>query len=180
MRRIKRSAVAIILVGLSILTLTLVLSRPDVQTELGIETGRNDASRVAAGAVQLQTFHYQRCGHSVTRTVDVQPEWVGLTPEELSASLDMGWRVSDFQSARITMSKNLMLFCPQHYVLMPDDSGAVSIWTNRYGDGMEKVRETSITLVDLPETQRESVRVGVGFDSEGLADEYLISQTSGR
>ncbi|GHU74496.1 hypothetical protein AGMMS49992_16110 [Clostridia bacterium] len=177
---LKKSALALILIGLSVVTMTVALSRQSAQTEAGLEAGKRDASRIAAGAVQLQSIHYQRCGHSVTRTVDIQPEWAGLSPDELTEKLDMGWHVTEFAPDRITMSKNLMLFCPQHYVLMPDDSGVVSLWTNRYGEGMEKLRETEIRLTDLPETQREVVRVGVAFDSEASANEYLISQTAGR
>ncbi|MDR2657193.1 MAG: hypothetical protein LBB86_05130 [Oscillospiraceae bacterium] len=182
-KRIRISALAIILVGLSVITLAITLSRGaqlGVEGEDGLTAGRSDAARVAAGAVQLQTIHYQRCGHSVLRTVDSQPEWAGLTPDELTARLDMGWRVTDFAPDRITMSKNVMLFCPQHYVLMPDETGQICVWTNRYGDGMERVRDTSVTLADLPETQRELVRVGVAFDSESEADAYLVEQTSGR
>jgi hypothetical protein len=111
--------------------------------------------------------------------VEAQPEWAGMTPEELAGRLDMGWRVTDFSPGRITMSKNVMLFCPQHYVLMPDETGQVCVWTNRYGEGMERVRDTSVTLADLPEAQRELVRVGVAFDSETLADQYLTTQASG-
>ncbi|GHU67294.1 hypothetical protein FACS1894184_06880 [Clostridia bacterium] len=181
-RRFKISALAIILVGLSVLTLTIALSRGagfGAVDEDGLTTGSADSSRVAAGAVQLQTIHYQRCGHSVTRTIDAPPEWAGMRSDELSAKLDMSWRVSDFASDRITMSKNVILFCPQHYVLMPDETGQVCVWTNRYGEGMEKVRDTTTSLADLPEVQRELVRSGMAFDSDGQADEYLVSQVSG-
>ncbi|MDR1598679.1 MAG: hypothetical protein LBS11_02220 [Oscillospiraceae bacterium] len=178
-RRFSISALAVVLVGLSVVTLGFALLRGAEVGEDGLETGRADASRVAAGATQLQTIHYQRCGHSVTRSVEAQPEWAGMTPEELAGRLDMGWRVTDFSPGRITMSKNVMLFCPQHYVLMPDETGQVCVWTNRYGEGMERVRDTSVTLADLPEAQRELVRVGVAFDSETLADQYLTTQASG-
>ena len=129
--------------------------------------------RIQAGCVMRQTLNYQRCGHSVVRTVDVPAEWVGMAREQLEEQLDMSWRITDFGPLRITMLRNLMLFCPQHWVLMPDEAGRVCIWVNRYGEGMERVYETDWLLANMPEAEREQVRIGKAFDLLEEAESFL-------
>lgn len=135
--------------------------------------GAVQPARIQTGCVQRQTLYYQRCSHSVLRSVDVPAEWVGMDRGQLEERLDMSWRISDFGPLRITMQRNLMLFCPQHWVLMPDEAGRVCMWVNRYGEGMECVYETDWLLADLPEEEREQIRIGKAFDLLEEAESFL-------
>lgn len=135
--------------------------------------GMIQTDRVQDGCVQRQTINYQRCGHAVTRTVDIPAEWLGMDREQVEARLDMAWRVTDFAPLRIVMQRNVMLFCPQHWVLMPDETGRVCIWVNRYGEGMERVYETEWLLSAMPEADQEQIRIGMAFELLEEAESYL-------
>jgi len=169
---------AILLAGLVMIAAGVMIAhfgRTQAQAqEPGVETGYQ-AGRVAVGAVFRQTINYQRCGHSVTRTVDAPAAYTGLNNEGLADKLGMSWRVTDFSPSVIAMTKNVMLFCPQHVVLMPDATGQVCVWVNQYGDGMETVTETDYQLTDLDESEREAVRVGKAFDTREEAEGFLKS-----
>ncbi|HML45302.1 MAG TPA: hypothetical protein PKE04_00970 [Clostridia bacterium] len=135
--------------------------------------GATQPARIQTECVMRQTLNYQRCGHSVVRTLDVPAEWVGMDRAQMEEQLDMSWRITDFGPLRITMQRNLMLFCPQHWVLMPDETGRVCIWVNRYGEGMERVYETEWLLANMPETEGEQVRIGKAFDLLEEAEGFL-------
>jgi hypothetical protein len=145
------------------------------QNNTSQETVKTAVSRVAVGAQLEQTLNYQRCGHSVVRTVTSPPEWAGLSADELNDKIDMAWRVTEFSPERILMSENIMSFCPAHYVLMPDETGMVCVWSNRLGDGMERVYDTGINLTDTREDVRELIRVGRAFDTLDEAQAYIKS-----
>ncbi|MDR1570376.1 MAG: hypothetical protein LBS72_07820 [Oscillospiraceae bacterium] len=169
----KRLSVALVLIGLLLVSVGIAVSMRSTQSENGALTAVPPAARIQAGSVLRQTLVYQRCGHQVARTVDTPQEWIGLTYEELQPKLDMAWRVTDFSPSEISMRENLMLFCPQHWVLMPDETGQICVWVNRYGEGLERVYETSWTQSHLPESARETVRIGKAFDLLEEAEAYL-------
>jgi hypothetical protein len=172
-----RTLLIVLLVGLLLIAAGIYASfRTKQPNNIDIqETAKTNVARVAIDAQLEQTLNYQRCGHSVVRTVSAPPEWAGLSAEELNNTIDMAWRVTEFSPDRILMSENIMSFCPAHYVLMPDETGMVCIWSNRYGDGMERVYDTGIALTDTREDVRELIRVGRAFDTLEEAQSYIKS-----
>ena len=144
-----------------------------ISDENGRSAAKTGVLRVSAGCQLEQTLVYQRCGHSVIRTVDAPAEWVGLTQSELVPKLDMAWRMTQFEPSKIKMRENIMLFCPSHWIVMPDETGQVCVWTNRYGEGLERVLETEYALGDISEEIRESIRNGRPFNSRGEAEQFV-------
>jgi len=156
----------VLLIGLLLITGGIYASvRSRQRAEDGQSAARTNAARVAIGCRLEQTLVFQRCGHSVVRTVDAPPEWTGLTQAELEPKLDMAWRMTEFDSNKIKMRENIMLFCPSHWIIMPDGTGQVCVWTNRYGEGLERVYETDYSLMDISEDIREGIRNGRAFDT---------------
>ena len=76
------------------------------------------------------------------------------------------------------MQRALPLHCPQHAVLMPDDSGMLCIWENRYGDALALVKELGLFMSELPEALQQEVRTGKGFDTQEALEKWLESADS--
>jgi len=126
---------------------------------------------VAAGCHQAQALEYVRCGHEVLRRLPVPPEWVGKTKDGVLERLEEQYRLTAFSPSLIEISSRLELFCPQHFVLMLDGEGGLSVFRNTYGFGMDKITELRMPRVD--ETLREKFVRGLPFDSREALDEFV-------
>lgn len=125
----------------------------------------------------IQKLTFTPCGHELIRRQVLPPELHGKTRSELEKAYDL-WRITAFAPAQVEMEQALSLFCPEHAVLMPDDSGQLCIFRNRYGDALALVRELGVPLSDLPDEIQEQLRPGKGFDSESDLEQWLESVLS--
>lgn len=136
-----------------------------------------DRTTIEEGCEILQTLRYTRCEHTVSRRMAAPAELYGKTMEEAAALYD-GWQLTSFTPKEIVMEQELPLFCPEHMVLLPDGTGYVCVFENRYGDAMALVRQLPIQLSALPAAAREEVEMGKGFASPEELDEWLESVES--
>ena len=113
----------------------------------------------------------------MTRRQRLPAELAGMTKDELAAKYDQ-WVITSFSPAQVSMERALALYCPEHVVLMPDESGQLCIFRNRYGDALALVRELGVPLSDLPDDVQEEVRPGLGFDDEVTLEKWLESVQS--
>ena len=138
----------------------------------------SDASaRLSAECELLQRVTFSPCGHEMTRRQRLPAELAGMTKDELAAKYDQ-WVITSFSPAQVSMERALALYCPEHVVLMPDESGQLCIFRNRYGDALALVRELGVPLSDLPDDVQEDVRAGMGFDDEVTLEKWLESVQS--
>ncbi len=152
-------------------------SAPDLNTTPPPENAADAAqtsTRVEAGCELVQLMKYNRCDHEVTRRTPIPQELVGKTRQEVEAAYE-GWQVTEFLPKRVSMARVLSLYCAQHVVLMPDESGILSVFENKYGDAMAFVRSLETSLDALPESIQEEVRMGKGFDSLKDVEQWLES-----
>lgn len=157
-------------------------SAPDLNATLPPENAAADAagaqpSLVEAGCELVQQLSYSRCGHDVTRRTPIPQELVGKTLKDVEAAYE-GWQVTEFLPKRITMARLFSLYCAQHVVLMPDESGILAIFENKYGDAMALVRSLETSLDSLPASIQEEVRLGKGFDTLADLEQWLESMES--
>jgi hypothetical protein len=129
-------------------------------------------SRVEAGCELIQQMSYSRCGHNVDRRTPLPQELVGKSRQDVESAYD-GWQVTEFLPKRITMARLFPLYCAQHVVLMPDESGVLGVFENKYGDAMAFVRSLETSLDSLPESVQEEVRLGKGFDTLADLEQWL-------
>ena len=61
---------------------------------------------------------------------------------------------------------------------MPDASGVLCIFENRYGDALALVRSLDTPLSSLPESLQEELRQGKGFDSVEELERWLENAES--
>lgn len=157
-------------------------SAPDLDTTLPPESAAADEagtqpSRVEAGCELVQLLKYSRCDHEVTRRTPLPQELVGKTRQDVESAYE-GWQVTEFLPKRITMARLFPLYCSQHVVLMPDESGVLGVFENKYGDAMAFVRSLETNLDSLPESIQEEVRLGKGFDTLADLEQWLESVES--
>lgn len=125
----------------------------------------------------IQHLTYAPCGHSLTRRQALPAELAGKTRADLEAAYDL-WQVTSFAPAEVTMEQSFALYCPEHLILMPDDSGMLCIFENRYGDALALVESLDLPLSELPDSYQEELRPGKGFSTHEELTLYLESLDS--
>ena len=81
---------------------------------------------VEEGCQLIQTIHYARCGHDVTRRVAADKEYKGCTLQQMQQAFS-DWSITSFSPSEIEMSCTMQLYCPEHLVVMPDGAGVLGI-----------------------------------------------------
>jgi hypothetical protein len=149
---------------------------PDLTSTLppenAADAGGAQPSRVEAGCELVQELTYSRCDHKIDRRTPIPQELVGKTLKDVEAAYE-GWQVTEFLPKRITMARLYPLYCAQHVVLMPDESGVLAVFENKYGDAMALVRSLETSLDSLPGSIQEEIRLGKGFDTMADLEQWL-------
>lgn len=165
---------SVMLVGMALLLFTALMPKATVDDMLP-ETAqvRSDAQMTTAADCQIiQHMTYAPCGHNLTRRQVIPAELAGQNREALSAAYD-SWQITSFASAEVVMEQTLALYCPEHVVLMPDESGMLCVFQNKYGDALALVKELDLLLTELPDNVQQSLRHGKGFPTIEEAEKWL-------
>lgn len=125
----------------------------------------------------IQTLTYTPCGHEITRRQSLPEELVGKGRTALETTYDQ-WQITSFAPAEVRMVQALDMHCPEHLVLMPDDSGTLCVFRNKYGDALALVSEMNILLEELPDAVQEELRPGKGFSTQEEIDLWLEANDS--
>lgn len=180
MKKGKKLALAAAVIALLTLVFTMPATGQAPQERAAERTEEEQAEqaaenrpRAAAGCQVIQTMRFSRCGHSVTRRVAAPKEIVGADFQAAQGYYDL-WRLDAFSPDQIEMSREIALFCPMHWVLACSEAGEIVLTQNRYGDGMA-IEKTypGIALDSFDANTRESLRQGMGFDSQEEAEAFL-------
>lgn len=163
------------LLGMAILMIVGLTPRsaaaPDAEPDAA-QVAQDAAQSLDASCEMLQHLTYTPCKHQLTRRQTLPPDLVGKTRADLEAAYD-AWQVTGFSPTQITMEQNLDMFCPEHFILMPDDSGMLCIFQNKYGDALALVEEMGVLLSELPDSYQEELRGGKGFDTQAELVQWL-------
>ena len=172
---------AAVLLGMALLLIVGLTPRtaaaPDVDLPDTALVGADTAVTLAETCQLVQHLTYAPCGHELTRRQALPPELVGQGRAALEAAYDL-WQVTSFAPEEVVMAQALPMYCPEHVILMPDESGMLCVFKNRYGDALAMVRELNIPLSELPDDLQEDLRSGKGFDTEEDLDLWLESNES--
>lgn len=143
---------------------------------LGLNTGSEMTGgrreKVEESCTLLQTVHYDRCGHAVTRRVEVDKEYQGATLEQMQQAF-ADWSITSFAPTEIVMSCRMPIYCPDHLVVMPDNAGVLGVYINELGQGYTLQRQLEAPLTDLPEDVLEKVHLGLSFATMGEIENWL-------
>lgn len=139
--------------------------------------GTNSNARVADGCELLETLSYTRCEHTVTRRVAAPTELYGKSLDDVKALYD-DWQITEFTAKEIKMSQQPDLYCPDHMVLLPNETGMLCVFQNKYGDALALVSELKTELSALPASMQEEVRRGIGFATLAELEQWLENAES--
>ena len=142
---------ALLIVGLTPRT----VSAPEAD-QPATQAGVDAAALLQEGCQLIQHMTYAPCGHELTRRQSLPADLVGKGRADLEAAYDL-WQVTGYSPTEVTMEQALNLYCPEHLVLMPDESGMLCIFRNRYGDALGLVSELNIPLAELPDAVQEEL-----------------------
>ena len=157
-----------ILIGLSAAVIAVTVAAGWGGTQMTAQ----EKQTVEENCELLQTVHYSRCGHEVTRRIRADKEYRGATLKQIQEAFP-DWSVTSFSSAEIVMSCTLKLYCPDHLVVMPDGAGVLGVYTNAYGDGYALEKQLEVPVGDLTEDAMESVHLGLAFASMEEIESWL-------
>mgnify|MGYP001042061460 CR=1 FL=1 len=164
---------ALLIVGLTPRT----ASAPDVSDPSAAQVGADAAALLSADCQLIQHMTFTPCGHELTRRQSLPPELAGKGRADLEAAYDL-WQVTSFAPGEVSMEQALPMYCPEHLVLMPDDSGMLCVFQNKYGDALGLVSELNLPLSELPDAIQEELRPGKGFSTQEELDAWLESAES--
>lgn len=162
----------LLIVGLTPRSATAPQADPDAA-----QVGSDTMQALNADCVMVQHLSYAPCGHSLTRRQTLPPDLAGKTRADLEAAYD-AWQVTSYAPAEVTMEQSLNMYCPEHVVLMPDDSGMLCIFQNKYGDALALVEALELPISDLPDSYQEELRPGKGFDAQEELAQWLEAADS--
>ena len=132
----------------------------------GLNTGAQmtaqEKQTVEADCQLVQTIHYTRCGHEVTRRITVDKEYHGANLKQMQEAF-ADWAITSYAAKEIVMSCSRNLFCPDHLVVMPDGAGVLGVYYNEYGDSYALQKQLEVPVGDLDAEAMESIHLGLPF-----------------
>lgn len=138
------------------------------------EEAAGDQARLHKDASILQTLCFSLCGHSVTRRFALPSSLAGADFSTIQAQYDQ-WQVEEFSPEKVSMNREVDLFCPLHWVVACNEAGEIVRCRNLYGDGMAIDKVYPLTMSELGEEDRENMLLGLGFDSAQEADAWVAA-----
>ena len=130
--------------------------------------------RIEADCQIIQTMGFSRCGHSVTRRISAPESTVGMDFSRLQAYYAL-WQIEDFSREKVTMRREIPLYCPMHEVLSVNEAGEVVLCRNVYGDGMAVTKTYDRMMKEFDGDTQAVLLAGMGFDSREAAEAWLGS-----
>lgn len=120
--------------------------------------------KVAANAQLILKKYYQNCEHTINEYVEIPPELVNMTEEEVQAEYP-DWEVIGFDTGKVTIYKEFEGECGEHFKLKVEDGKVVIYIINP--DGSESVYEkTNISSEYLTETDLINMQDGLEIYSK--------------
>lgn len=176
---------ALVAVVLIVRPWNLFANQDNKQEQRGSEMDNNESAAeslsqggpLEPGAMLNQTLTYLPCGHIVQRRVDAPTELIGMDRTGIEKALP-DYRVTAFSGKEAAMRRDMSMFCPDHWVLMPDAQGELCIWQNLMGEEMVRLRGLGIGAEDVPESEQNAVRSGKAFSSAEELEGWLESADS--
>lgn len=138
----------------------------------GVQPAAKEKESVEENCQLVQTIHYVRCGHDVTRRIAADREYVGASLAQMQEAFK-DWSITSFAPTEIIMSCSLALYCPDHLVVMPDGEGMLGVYNNEYGDGYALKKQLLVPIGDLTEEMMTTIHLGVGFASMQEIESWL-------
>lgn len=124
--------------------------------------------KISSNSVLILKKYYKECGHTINEYVEMLPELVNLTEEELSDKFQ-DWKLINFSTREVILLKKFEGTCGEHFTLK-EENGNVIIY-KILADGTKQVYErTSISTEFLPETDLIEMKSEDGIQVYGIEE----------
>lgn len=137
-----------------------------VQEETRVVNSTED--KIASNSILILKKYYKECGHTINEYVDMLPELVNMTQDEVEEEFKE-WDLIGFSSQEVTLLKEINENCGEHFSLKEENGKVVIYKTSE--DGTEQVYEkTEISTEFLPETDLMQMQSEEGIKVYGLEE----------
>ena len=137
-----------------------------VQEETRVVNSTED--KIASNSILILKKDYKECGHTINEYVDMLPELVNMTQDEVEEEFKE-WDLIGFSSQEVTLLKEINENCGEHFSLKEENGKVVIYKTSE--DGTEQVYEkTEISTEFLPETDLMQMQSEEGIKVYGLEE----------
>lgn len=106
--------------------------------------------KVSSNSALVLKKYYKECGHTINEYVEMLPELVNLTEEEISDKFQ-DWDLIGFSTREVTLLKEFEGTCGEHFSLR-EENGVVVIYRILADGTRELYEKTEISTEFLPET----------------------------
>lgn len=158
-----------VLIGTAVAFVVVALA---IGLNTGVQMTAQENQTVQANCHLVQTIHYTRCGHEVTRRVTADKEYQGASLKQMQEAFP-DWSITSFAPGEIIMSCSQALYCPEHLVVMPDGAGVLGVYLNEYGDSYALQKQLEVPVGDLGADVMETIHLGVAFHSMQEIEAWL-------
>lgn len=128
------------------------------QAKLEKETNSSEEKISPNCRVTLKRY-YNQCRHIINEYVDILPELVNQTKEQLQKEY-INWEIKKYSSTEIVLYKEFDSECGQHFVLRNND-GKIAIYIKNANNQEELYEKTEISVDYLTETDKVKIQNGI-------------------
>lgn len=115
--------------------------------------------KISPKALMVLQTYYKACGHTIKQYVAIPEEVVNMTQKELQEKYQ-DWEIKEFTSLQITLQKEEIGWCKQHYVLK-EREGTIAIYSINEQGEEELKEETEIYTQYLPPDDLAQIQKGI-------------------
>lgn len=120
--------------------------------------------KISTNAQLILKKYYQNCEHTINEYVEMPPELINMTEEEVQAEYS-DWEVIGFNPSKVTLYKEFDGECGEHFKLKIEDGKVVVYIVN--SDGTKSIYEkTNISSEYLTETDLINMQDGLEIYSK--------------
>ena len=117
--------------------------------------------KISSNSALVLKKYYKECGHTINEYVEMLPELVNLTEEEVSDKFQ-DWDLIGFSTREVTLLKEFEGTCGEHFSLR-EENGMVVIYRILSDGTRELYEKTEISTEFLPETDLIQMRSEEGI-----------------
>jgi len=135
------------------------------QQEFEIEEASASEDKISSNSALILKKYYKECGHTINEYIEMLPELVNMTQEEINDEFDE-WELIGFSSREVTLLKEFEGTCGEHFSIR-EENGLIVIY-KILADGTKQIYEkTEISTEFLPETDLLQMKSEEGIQVYG-------------
>ena len=122
-------------------------------------------NKISSNSLLILKKHYKECGHTINECVEMLPELVNMTEDEIEQKF-IEWELIDFSTKEVTLFKELEGTCGEHF-RMKEENGKVIIYKVLADETEQIYEKTEISTEFLPETDLLKMQSEKGIEVFG-------------